>query len=213
MKTTIYIVRHGESESNVAGGLPTSHWGKSGGSPLTANGIKQAEALAEKLAHISCDSIYSSGLDRAKDTAEIIAKPHKLSVKVNPLAHERVYGELYSAMTSDERKAIRTIVDNLETEKEKLEYRFSPEGESAYEAVNRLTGFIKELSQKHIGKNVLVAAHGNIMRMFLVVHGWANYHELPHGTIENTGYYVIDSDGEHFEITETYGVNKKIAVE
>ena len=69
--TKIYYVRHGESQANKDGIL-------AGGSdsPITELGIRQAEKEAEELKrrHISIDTIITSPLSRAVDTAHIIAK-------------------------------------------------------------------------------------------------------------------------------------------
>ncbi len=68
-ETTIYIARHGESESNFNGIIQ----GKSE-SPLTKKGREQASQLAKNLRDKNIVKIISSSLTRGKDTAEVIAK-------------------------------------------------------------------------------------------------------------------------------------------
>jgi len=104
--TEIILVRHGETEWNVAevfrGQIDID---------LSEAGVKQAELLAGYLSTSTIEAIYSSPLKRALKTAEIIANPHKLKVNVEPdlidlnfgrwqgLSHEAVkekYGELYT---------------------------------------------------------------------------------------------------------------------
>src|SRR5258708_4266787 len=90
--TTIVIVRHGESESNVYArenpNKPTSQFGESGSS-LTQKGREQAQLLATRLADVPFSAVYSSDLKRAKETAEIIAQRHNLPVITDNTIRER----------------------------------------------------------------------------------------------------------------------------
>ncbi len=104
--TEIIIVRHGETEWNVAeifrGRIDIE---------LNETGIKQAKLLAEYLTNTKIDAIYSSPLKRALNTAKIIAGYHKHDVGIAPgltdfnygkwqgLSHQEVkdrYKELYT---------------------------------------------------------------------------------------------------------------------
>ena len=70
--TTLILVRHGESEWNRAGRIQGQV-----NSPLTDLGISQARAISDYLSGIFLNQeleIYSSPLERAIQTAEIIAK-------------------------------------------------------------------------------------------------------------------------------------------
>ena len=65
----IYLVRHGQTESNVNKkfqGLTDV--------PLNAIGLEQAEKVGKHLSQYSFAKIYSSPLTRAKTTAEEISK-------------------------------------------------------------------------------------------------------------------------------------------
>ena len=104
--TEIILVRHGETEWNVAeifrGRIDID---------LNEMGIKQAGLLAEYLSNVKIDAIYSSPLKRALKTAEIVAGYHKLDVDITSglidfnygkwqgLSHQEVkdkYKELYA---------------------------------------------------------------------------------------------------------------------
>lgn len=65
----VLIIRHGETDHNVArriqGSLPT---------PLNANGILQAQALGLYLKHHHVERLYTSTLERASHTANLIAE-------------------------------------------------------------------------------------------------------------------------------------------
>ena len=77
MTTTILLVRHGQTESNVAG----YYMGRLD-EDINRTGYSQARALSARLAHQPIDTIYTSPLRRTYSTASVLAEPHKLKLKV-----------------------------------------------------------------------------------------------------------------------------------
>ena len=69
----IIIVRACETVANLEGKI-------SNYTPLTPNGIKQAERVRDRLKSYPICTIYSSEIESALKTAEIIAQPFKISV-------------------------------------------------------------------------------------------------------------------------------------
>lgn len=211
MSTTIYVVRHGESVTNskdkVIHTIDLNSWGEFG-APLTEIGKQQAEKIAERLSTIKFDAIFSSDLQRAKQTAEIIAHSRNMAVTSISSIRERNYGNDYFKLPPEKKAEIQSALMELNDE-EKMLYRYTPTGESAREAVDRFNSFLKDISSAYKGKTILVVNHGNIMRMFLITIGWAQYDELPHNSIRNTGYYVLTEGDGKFTIKETYDVHKK----
>ena len=67
-RLNIYIVRHGEKIDGE-------------NMPLTKRGRKQAELLAKRLRKLKISKMYSSDLERCKETAEIIKKHIKIPIK------------------------------------------------------------------------------------------------------------------------------------
>lgn len=84
-----YFLRHGETTANrdktIAGSLDVD---------LTELGRSQARYAIEPLAGAGITAIYSSGLQRARDTAAIVAEALKLKVTPIPELNERNWGEL-----------------------------------------------------------------------------------------------------------------------
>jgi probable phosphomutase (TIGR03848 family) len=74
----LLLIRHGENDYNKSGKLA----GRTPGVHLNERGREQAEALAKSLAEVPIKAIYSSPLERAIETAEPIARVHKLEVRV-----------------------------------------------------------------------------------------------------------------------------------
>lgn len=205
MYTTFYLVRHGETEWNVKRIMQ----GRCD-SPLTKLGINQAKDLVNKLKHIHFDKIFSSDILRAKRTAEIIAAERKLAIATTKLLRERTFGK-YEGWLIDNyyKKFEQYFIENqklseIETYKRKPDIDI----ESDEEIVNRLITFIREVAVGFPGKTVLVVTHGGIMRGFLIHLGYGTRKELGWGSIKNTAYLKLLSDGVDFIIKETKGVKK-----
>jgi len=147
--TEIILVRHGETEWNVAeifrGRIDID---------LNETGIRQAELLAEYLSKVKIEAIYSSPLKRALKTAEIIAGYHKLEVATatglidfnfgqwQGLSHKEVkdkYKELYAAWTN-------------RPDQVKI-----PDGESLDDVRKRATGVVGSIIERYKGTVVLVS--------------------------------------------------------
>ena len=86
--TEIMLVRHGETDWNVEevfrGRIDVE---------LNQTGLKQAALLADYLAGVRIDAIYSSPLKRAQKTAEAIASRHQLDIKIAPGLIDFDFGE------------------------------------------------------------------------------------------------------------------------
>jgi broad specificity phosphatase PhoE len=75
MTTTVHLVRHGQVENPtgvIYGRLPGYH--------LSERGLLQAQAAAQRLADADIGGVWASPLERAQETAAIIATPHRLDV-------------------------------------------------------------------------------------------------------------------------------------
>lgn len=77
MTTTLLLIRHGQTNSNVSGLY--AGWSEEN---LNELGYIQAHRLSYRLAHLPIAAIYASPINRAYTTAAIIAEPHQLNVEV-----------------------------------------------------------------------------------------------------------------------------------
>lgn len=94
----IYLIRHGETDWNLQGKLQGRE-----DIPLNETGILQATACGEALKPVPFQSIQTSPLLRAKETARILAAQQQCPITVNPELIERDYGRL-SGLTVQERR-------------------------------------------------------------------------------------------------------------
>lgn len=76
MSTTIFLVRHGETDWNRERRIQ----GGSSDTPLNNNGEKQAQELARLFEGEDIKAVYSSPLSRSFETARAVARPHRLEV-------------------------------------------------------------------------------------------------------------------------------------
>jgi probable phosphoglycerate mutase len=85
--TTFHLIRHAEKDSP-----PELITARAPGIHLTAAGLAQAERLAHRLAAAPLAAIYSSPLERARETAEPLARLRGLYVRAETAFHEMDFG-------------------------------------------------------------------------------------------------------------------------
>lgn len=96
------MIRHGESESNILK-IMTDDPDKY---PLTQNGIMQARAAAEALSEFGFDSLYSSPVLRARQTASIISERISTKIQINDDIRETSMGNLNGLTSREARERI-----------------------------------------------------------------------------------------------------------
>lgn len=196
---TIYIVRHGETDWNARKKIQGST-----DIPLNETGEAQAKELGEKLAHIHFDKVFSSNLQRAKKTAELITLERELAVETTKLIQEKRFGAFEGASVYELDK-IHTLMQKL-TEEEKLSYKAHVDAESDEEVIGRFITFLREVAVAYPDKTVLVVSHGGTMRALLIHLGIITYDTNVLGLIQNTAYLKLESDGIDFFMKEMSGI-------
>lgn len=203
----LYVVRHGETvwnrEARIQGHTDSS---------LTSKGIQQAKTIARLLQKQHFAKIFSSDLSRAYKTAEIIALEKKMTVESTKVLRERFFGRFEGIQEQEFKQRLKKQLEKLAklSGEEQKNFSLDPDIETDSSAVSRLLTFLRKISLAYQGKQVLIVSHGGLMRVLLIHLGFASYAQLPRGSIENTGFVVLDSDGVDFFIRKTFGVNKKI---
>ena len=202
--TTIYIVRHGETEWNIKH-LMQGHLD----SPLTQAGEQQAKDIALRLKHIHFDEVFSSDLFRAKRTAETIILERKIAIKTTQALRERNYGVFEGKVYDEYNQALQKLLVQYKTRSEQDKVFYKSHGvETTDQSIARLITFLRELAVSYSGKTILVVSHGGVMRYLLIHLGFGTYKTLPSGSIANTAYIKLASDGVDFFVKETKGITK-----
>jgi broad specificity phosphatase PhoE len=152
--TTIFLARHGESDWNAA-----RRWQGHADRPLTAAGRVQAEALAERMARIELDAVYSSDLRRARETAEMVARRRGIAVRALPDLREVDVGS-WSGLT-------RAEAEERFPEAFRRWLAGGPgweDGESYQEMSARIERAVHGIAADHPDGRVLVVSHGGPIR-------------------------------------------------
>ncbi|XAR57817.1 Phosphoserine phosphatase [Bertholletia excelsa] len=157
----IVVIRHGETEWNITrrlqGQLDVE---------LNDTGRKQAAAVAHRLSKEPTISlVYSSDLNRALDTAEIIANScGGLEVVKDSDLRERHLGDLQGLVFHEAAracpKAYRAFLSH------RTDQEIPGGGESADQLYDRCTSAMERIASKHKGERVVVVTHGGVIRAF-----------------------------------------------
>ena len=153
------LVRHAETEWN----LQDRAMGQLD-SPLTANGIRQAYALGDRLRYHSFTTLYSSDLGRAAQTANIIASICNKKVTFNSGLRERNFG-IFQGLTLSEMQE-KFPQERQDFEQNDFEY-IIPEGESLKQLRQRSFQILTVIAQQYLEETIVVVTHGGILMCFL----------------------------------------------
>lgn len=192
--TTLYLVRHGETEHNRKGII------QGGGidSALNSEGRAQARALAQRLESVPVDTLYASTLRRAQQTADILAPPHEpLSRTYLRDLDEMDWGVYEGDPPSEERDASMGAIK--EDWRSGNYERSIEEGESIRDVQERAHRALRHILTRSGGRTALVVTHGRYLRVLLATllddYGLEHMSDLGHSnTCVNR--VVVEADGQ-----------------
>ena len=150
--TTILFVRHGQT-GTTGKVLP----GRAPGLHLAETGQAQARATADRIAGLKrVDAVYSSPLERARETAAPIAAARGLKVSVDRGLVECDFG----TWTGAELKALAKEPEWATVQRYPSGFRF-PDGESFVEMSARINEAARRLTSRHPGGVVVAVSHAD----------------------------------------------------
>jgi alpha-ribazole phosphatase len=156
--TLVWLIRHGSTDGGA--GRCCGRYDV----PLSRDGIKQANAIAMRLAREPVSHVYSSHLIRAFHTARIVAKPHGLSVQViNDLA-EMNFGELEGLTNEEIQTRYPEIFRSWMTTPTATSF---PNGETFGEMHARVGGALDSLLSRHPKQTIVIVTHAGVIRLLL----------------------------------------------
>ena len=161
--TTILLARHGETDWNRDG-----IWQGWADPPLNDDGRAQARRLAEQLRETPFDAVYSSDLQRARETAELVAEPHGVPVITDPGLREIDIGS-WSGLT-------RAEID------ERFPQGIRPDGETRDQHAARVLEAVERIARANPGRRILLVTHGGTMRAL-------------HGHVSDEPFHPVDNCG------------------
>ncbi len=159
MATWVYLVRHGETVWNAEGRLCGST-----DVPLSDEGLRQAQKVAERLASVPLAAVYTSPLQRARQTAEAIASAHRLPVREEPDLREVDYGEWEGLKVAE----VAERFPEMERQRREEPLRFAaPNGEPMASFAERVIAAIQRIVASHPDECICVVAHQTVNRFIL----------------------------------------------
>ena len=157
---SIIFLRHGQAKNNIERILT----GRTPGVPLTEEGINQAEKAAKFLEHMNISAIYSSPIERARHTAEIVGKHNSLDVTIDDRLIELDMGK-FTGVPYDE---IFTSHGNVFMKFYNGELEIAHNGvETFLEVKKRVLGIVDHVIENHPDQNVVLVTHMDPIKAML----------------------------------------------
>jgi len=156
MEKHIYLVRHGQSNSNADGIM------RGDASVLSEQGREEARVVADRIKKIGVDALVSSTLVRALETAEEISASTGLPVEKSDLFVERRKPSFEEGRLAKDPEVISIWQQILQGYADDPAYRHSDE-ENYADLFARATEALAFL-EKHPASRIAVVSHGRFMR-------------------------------------------------
>jgi probable phosphoglycerate mutase len=156
-RSRVLVVRHGQSEGNVARVWTSSRVGY----PLTDLGREQARSVGRSLAGTDVAAVYGSPLPRARETAELIAAALGLQAAVLDGVEELHVGR-HEGQHDDEVGPVAAEVFGRWWRDGDLSDGF-PGGETGEQIAARVRHALDQVADRHAGGTAVVVSHGGAM--------------------------------------------------
>lgn len=158
MPTTLYLMRHGETDWNRE-----RRWQAQLDLPLNQTGRDQAVTLAGLVARLPLAAVYSSDLDRAMETARVITAAFPRAIPLHPEPRFREFDAgILAGHTLDE---LRVLYPDwwAEDARDPVHTR-CPGGETFVELQARVVAAVKDIAARHPDESVGIVGHGGSIR-------------------------------------------------
>ena len=191
--TRIYLIRHGEAEGNIYRRVHGHYDGR-----ITAKGLRQIDALAERFRDVELDALYSSDLKRTIATAGAITRYHDLPLQKEPRLRELYMGEwedyAFGNLMHTDPEQMRLFNDDPDNWR-------GPGAETYAQLQQRVNAAITEIAETHEGQTVVCCTHGLAIRSFLALQlkvPSAEIHRVPYG--DNTAVSLLEYENGCFRV-------------
>jgi len=190
----IIFLRHAQAENNTKRILA----GRTEGVPLTKTGIEQAERITKYLASIDISAIYSSPIERASHTAEIVAKNRSLEVVLDERLTEIDMGK-FTRMNYDDMfaKYGNIFLKFYENDPVIAEH----EVETFPDVQKRILDMVDHVLKKHKNENVILVTHMDPIKSMLAKVMNLLPETLFELVIENASLTIINEQDGKFSLS------------
>jgi len=160
MSLRLFVVRHGATEwsggRRFAGGRDI---------PLSENGRRQCEAVARALAESQAAAVWASPLERARVSAEILAKPHRLEVRLDEAFREMGFGQ-WEGLTREEVAA--RFPRDWQVWSASPTRLSAPGAEKLTAVAERVAAGLDAMRNEHDGQTVILVTHAIVVRLLVL---------------------------------------------
>ncbi len=179
---TLVLVRHA---TTAATGKRLGGW--TPGVHLDAGGVEQAEATARRLADLPVVAVYSSPLERTRDTARLVARPHGLRVRVRKGLGEVDYGDWTDQPLGQLRR--RKAWKVVQSTPSRMTF---PGGESIRGAQARAVDTTEALAADHPKETIVCVSHADVIKAVVAHHLGMPLDTFQRLTIEPASVTVLE---------------------
>lgn len=199
----IYFLRHGQTDVNVKrllqGMMP---------SVLNENGIEQARTIREHIVEqdIHFDAVYSSPLERAIATTEIVTGLNRDEFTIEPRLEEMHFGVLEGHPYDNVPEEYQSFF------KAPSEYDPPEGGETFHQCIARWDSFFSDLTQKHSSQDVILCtSHGTYLHAVMNHIRQNPMNELWKEYIGNCELIPVDYNGKTLTVAddERLGIDRR----
>jgi len=198
MTTTVILVRHGQTNSNVTGFY--MGWSDE---DLDEIGYTQARRLSSRLASLPIASVYTSPLRRAYTTAAILAEPHELELKVLEDLIEIRLGDWQGLHTDEIKRRWPELWQQSRIDPSELTM---PNGESFRQVTERAVRAFETVVGANRGKPAVIVTHDIIVRVLVAYTlGVSNsiYRRFEINNTSLTVIRVVNSNSQLIRLNDT----------
>ncbi len=157
---SIIFLRHGQAKNNIDRVLA----GRTAGVPLTEKGIEQAKIIAKFLKPMKISTVYTSPIERALKTAEIVAKHNSVDCKIDERLIELDMGK-FTGIPYDE---IFKIHGNVFLKFYESQIEIAHNGVETFSEVNkRVQSMVDHVLKEHHDENVVLVTHMDPIKSIL----------------------------------------------
>lgn len=182
--TKTLIIRHGQTLWNHV-----ARYQGHTDTPLSDTGCTQAKLLSQRLAAQPLQAIYASDLQRALETARIIAEPHDLTVQTLPQLREINFGA-WEGLTYQEIKAkFSDLADMYYSSPGNVRI---PDGETFRDLMERAYGAVTDLVKRYDSSTIAIVTHGGTIRTIICAVLGIDLNNLIRIRQDNRALNVID---------------------
>lgn len=154
----IFLIRHGDTPWTVM-----KRYQGTTDLPLNAEGMRQAKAIARALRSEGITRLFTSTLQRAQATAQMISQkigvPPTVDSRLNEIHFGEWEGVYYERLANQQGAPYRRWREGKLLK--------APGGESVASLSRRIGEFIRELLRRHSEETVAVVSHGGAIKMLL----------------------------------------------